>query len=102
MTPTFMTKVAPKMKAATIKFLGEGQGFRLFSRFVGQNKVTHGAKNGGSFSETYQTFRYLGSILYLHTDTLTADHTVKPVLGGHSKKEDQLLLNAGREYCRML
>ena len=26
----------------------------------------------------------------------------KPVLSGHSKKEDPLLLNAGQKYCRML
>ena len=34
-------------------------------------------------------------------------HTVKPVLSGHSKKtkigfQDQLLLNEGQKYCRML
>ena len=50
------------------------QGF--FSRFVGQS--THGAKNGGSFSEM------MGP-------------SIKPL-----KKEDQLSLNAGQKYCRML
>ena len=53
---------------------------------------------------------HLGSILYQHTDTgtckrvciLTADYTVKLVLSGHSKKGDQLLLNGGQKYCRML
>ena len=33
---------------------------------------------------------------------LTAEYTVKPVLSGHSKNEDQLSLNAGQKYCRML
>ena len=78
-------------------------------------EVTHGAKNGGHFlkwwAQVYQTNHswHLGCILYLHTDTdtcmhiciLTADYTVKPVLSGHSKK-DQLLFNAGQTYCRML
>ena len=50
-----------------------------------------------SWAQAYQTNHswHLGSILYLHTDTdtcmhiwlLTADHTVKPVLSGHSKKK---------------
>ena len=52
--------------------------------------MTHGVKNGGSFSEMMGP-----SILYLHTDTdtcmhmciLIADYTVKPVLGGYSKKK---------------
>ena len=38
----------------------------------------------------------------MHICILTADYTVKPVLSGHSKKEDQLSLNAGQKYCRML
>ena len=38
----------------------------------------------------------------MHMCILTADYTVKPVLSGHSKKENQLLLNAGQKYCRML
>ena len=29
---------------------------------------------------------------------LTADYTVKPVLSAHSKKEDQLSINAGQMY----
>ena len=49
------------------------------------------------------------SILYLHTDTdtcmhiclFTADYTVKPVLSDHTK-ENQISLNAGQKYCRML
>ena len=38
----------------------------------------------------------------------TLENTVKPVLSGHSKRrpklgfQDQLLLNAGQNYCRML
>ena len=38
----------------------------------------------------------------MHICILTADYTVKPVLSSHSKKEDQLSLNAGQKYCRML
>ena len=72
-------------------------------------EVTHGAKNGGSFSEMMGPSKLTTSILYLHTDTdtcmhiciLTADYTVKPVLQCHLKK-DQLSLNAGQKYCRML
>ena len=33
---------------------------------------------------------------------LTADYTVKPVLSGHSKKEDQLSLNAGQKDSAIL
>ena len=33
--------------------------------------------------------------------TVILTNTVKPVLSGHSKK-DQLLLNASQKYCRML
>ena len=41
-------------------------------------------------------------------DMIAAEKTVKPVLNGHSKRrpkigfQDQLLLNAGQTYCRML
>ena len=38
----------------------------------------------------------------MHISIWTADYTVKPVLSGHSKKKDQLSLNAGQKYCRML
>ena len=38
----------------------------------------------------------------MHISILTADYTVRPVLSSHLKKEDQLLLNAGKKYCRML
>ena len=38
----------------------------------------------------------------MHICLLTADNTVKPVLSSHSKKEDQLSLNAGQKDCRML
>ena len=70
--------------------------------------MTHGAKNGESFSEMMGP-SLSNSIIYLHTDTdtcmhiciFTADYTVKPVLSVHSK-EDQLSLNAGHKYCRML
>ena len=72
-------------------------------------KVTHGAKNGGSFSEwwaqAYQTNHswHLGSILYTDTDTWM--HTCwlhsKTCLQQPLKKEDQLSLNAGQKYCRM-
>ena len=37
----------------------------------------------------------------MHICILTADYTVKPVLRP-LKKEDQLSLNAGLKYCRML
>ena len=60
--------------------------------------MTHGAKNGGSFSEM------MGPSISgtcMHICILTADYTVQPVLSGHSKK-DQLSLNAGQKYCRML
>ena len=50
-------------------------------------EVTHRAKDGGSFSEmmgpsisnlpNYHSW-HLGRILYLHTDTLTADYIVNP------------------------
>ena len=77
-------------------------------------KVTHGAKNGGSFSEImgpegYQTNHswHFGSILYLHTDTYTCIHIDwclynKTCLKWALKKEDQLSLNAGQKNCRML
>ena len=64
------------------------------------------------WAQAYQTNHswHLGSIPHLHTDTdtcmpiclLTAENTVNPVLSGHSEKEDQLSLNAGQKYCRML
>ena len=39
----------------------------------------------------------------MHICILTADYTVKPVfLKAATQKEDQLSLNAGRKYCRML
>ena len=54
------------------------------------------------WAQAYQTNHscYLGSILYLHTDTdtcmhiciLTADYTVKLVLSGHSKKKTNYCL----------
>ena len=67
-------------------------------------EVTHGAKNGGSFSEmmgpsiSNQPQLTFGSILYVYTDTdtcmniciLTADDTVKPVFSGHSKKKTKI------------
>ena len=46
--------------------------------------MTNEAKNGGLFSEM------MGLML-------TFDYTVQPL-----KKEDQLSLNAGQKYCRML
>ena len=53
--------------------------------------MTHGAKNGGSFSEMMGPSILGSDILYLHTDTdtcmhictLTADDTVKPFLSGN-------------------
>ena len=38
----------------------------------------------------------------MHLCILTADYTVKPVLKWPLKKVDQLSLNAGQKYCRML
>ena len=38
----------------------------------------------------------------MHICIFTADNTVKHVLSGHSKTKDQLLLNAGQKYCRVL
>ena len=71
------------------------QGFRFFSRLVGQSDPWN--KKWRVSSQAYQTIHslHLGSILYLHIDTdtymhiciLTADYTVKPVLSGHSKKK---------------
>ena len=80
--------------------------------------MTHGAKNGGSFSEmmgpkhiklttvdiwvVYVTYTLTQTLKCIyHVCILTADYTVKPVLSGYSKK-DQLSLNAGQKYCRML
>ena len=48
--------------------------------------MTHGAKNGGSFSEM------MGPLLIISQTCLK-----QPL-----KKEDQLSLNAGQKYCRML
>ena len=82
------------------------QGFRFFSRLVGQSDPW--SKNGGSFSEmmglsiTNHSW-HLGSILYLYTDTCM--HTCiysKPCLRQPLKKEDPLSLNEGQTYCRML
>ena len=74
-----------------------------------QNMVGHFLK---WWAQAYQTNHswHLGSMFYLHTDTdtcmligkLTTDYKVKPVLSGHLKKDDQLSLNAGQKYCRML
>ena len=83
-------------------------------------EVTHGAKNGGSFSEmmgpsiynikltivdirvVYFTYTLTQTLLCIQCICiLTADYTVKPVLSSHSKKEDQLSLNAGQKDCRM-
>ena len=60
--------------------------------------MTHGAKNGGSFSEmmgptTVYISIWVVYLTYMLTQTLicrhvmTADYTVKPVLNGHSKKK---------------
>ena len=70
-------------------------------------QVTHGAKNGGSISEmmgrgTNHSW-YLGSILYLQTGMhIDCWLYSKPCLKGPLKKVDQLSLNAGQKYCRML
>ena len=53
----------------------------------------------------YQSDEWCCYILY---KSLVAKYTVKPVLNGHSKRrskigfQDQLSLNAGQKYCRML
>ena len=62
--------------------------------------MTHGAKNGGSFSEMPKPIKlttvdiWVVYFTYTLTDTcmhiiciLTADYTAKPVLSGHSKKK---------------
>ena len=57
-------------------------------------EVTHGAKNGGSFTEMMDPSMN-PQLTFVHTDTdtcmhmciLTADYRVKPVLSGHSKKK---------------
>ena len=71
--------------------------FRFFK--IGGPKWPLEQKMVGHFlkwwAQAYQTSHswHLGSILYLHTETLnlvcilTADYTVKPVLSGHSKKK---------------
>ena len=59
------------------------QGFRFFQDWWAE--VTHGAKNGGSFSEMMGPSIYLP--LPLHICILTTDYTVKPALSGHSKKK---------------
>ena len=47
------------------------------------------------------------SQIYLMIYFIDITNTVKPVLGGHSKRrqkiglQDQLLLNTGQKYCRM-
>ena len=46
--------------------------------------MTHGAKNGGSFSEMMGPSI---SDTCMHICILTADYTEKPVLSGHSKKK---------------
>ena len=50
-----------------------------------------------------------GSYLFqLHNSSVELEHTVKPVLSGHSKRrpkigfQDRLSLNAGQKYCGML
>ena len=74
--------------------------------------MTNRAKNGGSFSEhikltTVDIWVVYFSYTLTDTDTcmyiciLTANYTIKPVLKTTQKK-DQLSLNAGQKYCRML
>ena len=61
--------------------------------------MTLGEKNGGSFSEM------MGPSIYfpLHICILTTDYKYsKTCLKWPLKKEDQLCLNAGQTYCRML
>ena len=53
------------------------------------------------WAKAYQTNHswHLGNILYVHTDCWLYSKTC---LKGLLKKEDQLLLNTGQKYCRIL
>ena len=77
-----------------IQLVSVQQGFICVPKWpMEQKMVGHFLK---WWAQAYQTYHSwcLGSILYLHTDTdtcmhiclLSSDYTVKPVLGGHSKK----------------
>ena len=59
--------------------------------------MAHGAKNGGPKIQVYFTYTLTQTLDCI----LTADYKVKP-LKWPLKKEDQLSLNAGQKYCRML
>ena len=63
-----------KWKLQQLIFWVKGRASDFFQDWLAE--VTHGAKHGGSFSEAYQTYRHLSSILYRNTDTLTADYTI--------------------------
>ena len=90
-------------------------GLQIFFKIGGPNWPME-QKMVGHFhkrlTHAYQTNHswHSGSILYIHTDTdtcmhiciLTADYTVKAGLKRSLKREDQLSLNAGQKYCRML
>ena len=87
-------------------------GLQIFNR-IGGPKCPMEQKMVGHFlkwrAQAYQTSHswHLGSILYLHTDTdtcmhicmLIADYTVKPVLGGHSKKKTNYCLMPVKSFA---
>ena len=60
------------------------------------------------WAQAYQTNHswHLGIILYVHTETCTCMHVCidccKTCLEHQLKKEDQVSLNPGQKYCRML
>ena len=77
------------------------QGFRFFFKIGGpkwpmeQKMVGHFLKWWAQAYQTYHSWHW-GNILYLHTDTDIKTCLKRPL------KKDQLSLNAGQKYCRLL
>ena len=103
--------VSRRSTARTLFLLMYLQGFRYFSRLVGQSDPWSKKwwvifwNDGPKHIKLTTVNIWVVHFTCTLTQTLeckNADYTAKHVLSSHSKKEDQLLLNAGQKYCRML
>ena len=78
-----------------------------FGKLYGYKSIKQSYLEACKFSHDYEETKTL-QIWTSTWDFGIYSHTVKPVLSGHSKRspkndfQDQLLLNAGHKYCRML
>ena len=70
-------------------------------------RISSSFRDKFNFQGLFKKYLHI-QVLFKKMKTLTYSCTVKPVLSGHSKTrpkidfQDQLSLNAGQEYCRML